>query len=66
MKKELKNKEGLKSIDAEITVEEIDDLHVAYVRYIGPYKGNAKLFEGLFEKFFPNSLQSKLLQPVFL
>lgn len=52
MKKELSNKEGLKRIDAEITVEEIDDLHVAYIRHIGPYKGDSRLFEGLFEKLF--------------
>ena len=48
----IKMKEDVNKIDAEITVEEIDDLHVAYIRYIGPYKGDSKLFEGLFEKLF--------------
>ena len=48
----IKMKEGTKKIDSEITVEKIDDIHVVYVRYIGPYKGNTKLFEGLFEKIF--------------
>ncbi len=41
-----------KRIEAEISVEEMDDLHVAYIRHIGPYKGDSKLFEGLFQKLF--------------
>lgn len=45
-------KEGKKKIETEITVEEMDDIHVAYIRHIGPYKGDTKLFEGLFEKLF--------------
>ena len=45
-------KEGTKKIETEITVEEVDDIHVAYIRHIGPYKGDTKLFEGLFERLF--------------
>jgi AraC family transcriptional regulator len=48
----IKMKEDLKKIDAEITVEQLTDIHVAYIRYIGPYKGNAELFESLFGKIF--------------
>jgi AraC family transcriptional regulator len=36
--------------EVKITVKEMPDMHVAYVRHIGPYKGNAALFEGLFAK----------------
>lgn len=35
---------------AEVKVKSIPDLHVAYIRHIGPYKGNTKLFEELFGK----------------
>lgn len=33
-----------------VEVKEMPELNVAYVRYIGPYKGDSKLFEGLFNK----------------
>ena len=33
-----------------VEVKEMPELHVAYVRHIGPYKGNSELFEGLFDK----------------
>ncbi len=33
-----------------IEVREMPELTVAYVRHVGPYKGDAKLFEGLFTK----------------
>ncbi len=45
-------KAGLKRVEAEIAVEEMDEMHVAYVRHIGPYKGDSSLFEGLFQKIF--------------
>ena len=35
---------------AEVEVMELPDLEVAYVRHVGPYAGDSKLFEGLFEK----------------
>jgi AraC family transcriptional regulator len=37
-------------IPAEITVKNLPELHVAYVRHIGPYKGDAELFTRLYEK----------------
>jgi len=36
--------------EVKIEVKEMPQMHVAYVRHIGPYKGNSKLFEGLFMK----------------
>ena len=35
---------------AEVTVEQLPETTVAYVRHTGPYKGNAKLFEDLYGK----------------
>lgn len=53
----------------EVKVEEREEFTVAYIRYIGPYKGNSDLFEGLFTRLFkwamPNNLcvfpQTKIL-----
>jgi AraC family transcriptional regulator len=36
--------------EIKVEVKEMPDMHVAYVRHIGPYKGDAALFEGLFMK----------------
>lgn len=36
--------------EARIEVKEIPEMHVAYVRHIGPYKGDSALFESLFGK----------------
>lgn len=48
----IKMREEIKRLEAEITVEEMKDMHVAYIRHIGPYKGDIKLFEGLFNRLF--------------
>lgn len=32
----------------EVTIERMDKTRIAYIRYVGPYAGDAKLFEGLF------------------
>jgi len=34
----------------QVEVKEMPELHVAYIRHIGPYKGDSELFEGLFNK----------------
>lgn len=39
-----------KKLQTEVTVKEMPDFHVAYVRHIGPYKGDSELFKGLFQK----------------
>ncbi|MBN2129154.1 MAG: AraC family transcriptional regulator, partial [Sedimentisphaerales bacterium] len=36
--------------EVNITVKDMPEMHIAYVRHIGPYKGNAALFERLFGK----------------
>ena len=36
--------------EVNITVKDMPEMYVAYVRHIGPYKGNAALFERLFGK----------------
>jgi AraC family transcriptional regulator len=43
----VKMKKGLK---ANVEVKELPEMNVAYVRHIGPYKGNPELFEKLFTK----------------
>ncbi|MBN1271592.1 MAG: AraC family transcriptional regulator [Candidatus Aminicenantes bacterium] len=35
-----------------VEVKDMPEMVVAYVRHIGPYKGDTKLFEGLFKKIF--------------
>lgn len=35
-----------------VEVKQLPEMTVAYVRYVGPYKGNEKLFAGLFEKLY--------------
>ena len=41
---------GDSKFQANVKVEDLADMHVAYVRHIGPYKGDEKLFENLFGK----------------
>ena len=43
---EMKNKE----IQTNVEVKDLPELHVAYVRHIGPYKGDQELFAGLFNR----------------
>ncbi|HON78363.1 MAG TPA: AraC family transcriptional regulator [Spirochaetota bacterium] len=33
-----------------VTVKDMPEMHVAYIRHIGPYKGDGDLFEDLFER----------------
>jgi len=35
-----------------VEVKELEEMTVAYVRHIGPYAGDGKLFEGLYNKLF--------------
>jgi len=39
-------------MEGKVEVREFPETDVAYVRYIGPYKGNAKLFENLYGKLY--------------
>ncbi len=38
--------------DIMVEVKEMPEMEVAYVRYIGPYKGDTDLFDGLFSRLF--------------
>lgn len=39
-----------KNINAKVEVKEMPEIHVAYIRHIGPYKGDQELFARLFGK----------------
>jgi len=39
-----------KSMQTEVSIQEIPQTTVAYIRYIGPYAGDKELFEGLYSK----------------
>ncbi len=43
---------GSKESPLNVEVRDLPDMHVAYVRHIGPYQGNSKLFDRLFTKLF--------------
>jgi AraC family transcriptional regulator len=38
--------------NVEVEVKDLPELHVAYLRHIGPYKGDSALFASLFEKLY--------------
>ncbi len=52
-----------KKTKLQVEVKDIEPMHVAYVRHIGPYKGDSKLFEGLFNKLFTWAGPRGLIQP---
>lgn len=39
-------------LNKSVEVKELPKMTVAYIRHIGPYKGNDQLFEGLWNKLF--------------
>lgn len=47
----------------QVDVKDMPELHVAYVRHIGPYKGNSELFAGLFGKLCGWAGPRGLLRP---
>ncbi len=46
------NQNRRQDMKAEVKIESIDKMRVAYVRYIGPYAGNAELFGNLYKRLF--------------
>jgi len=46
----------------QIEVKDVPEKHIAYVRHIGPYKGDADLFENLFNKLMKWAAPRDLLQ----
>lgn len=59
------NKWSIKMIDSElkteVNVQEFPEMKVAYVRHIGPYAGDGKLFEGLINKLMKWAVTRGLL-----
>jgi len=58
----MKTKTGT-ALETNVEVREMPEIHVAYVRHIGPYKGNAALFEGLMEKLMKWAGPRGLIKP---
>jgi AraC family transcriptional regulator len=56
----MNNKDQIK---ADVRVEDMPELHVAYIRHIGPYKGDTALFAGLFGKLMKWAGPKGLLLP---
>jgi len=50
-------------IQADVVVKDIPELQVAYVRHIGPYKGDSELFGKLFEKLMTWAGPRDLIRP---
>lgn len=46
------NKKWRFAMDPKVNIERIEKTRVAYLRYVGPYAGDAALFEGLYERLF--------------
>ena len=43
---------GKSTFTADVEVKDLPDLHVAYIRHIGPYAGDKELFDRLFTRLF--------------
>ncbi|MEQ9366750.1 MAG: GyrI-like domain-containing protein, partial [Leptospirales bacterium] len=50
------------ALTGRITIQNLADMHVAYVRSIGPYKGDAELFRQLFDRLFQWATPHRLLE----
>ncbi|MBN1782540.1 AraC family transcriptional regulator [bacterium] len=51
------------SLEAKVEVKQLEPMTVAYVRHVGPYQGNEKLFEQLFEKLMKWAGPRELVGP---
>lgn len=40
------------AMKSEVKIEKINKMKVAYIRYVGPYAGDSKLFENLYKRLF--------------
>lgn len=40
------------SLTADVEVQEFPDIHVAYIRHVGPFAGDVELFKRLFDRLF--------------
>lgn len=50
------------ALSGQVRIERLADMHVAYVRSIGPYKGDAELFRELFDRLFQWATPHRLLE----
>ena len=50
-----------KKDNLKVEVKTIDEMELAYIRYVGPYKGDESLFEGLFSKIMKWAIPRDLL-----
>ena len=48
----MKDLEGIENMKFDVEVKDMPDIHVAYLRHIGPYAGDHALFDRLFNKLF--------------
>jgi len=47
-----KGKMNMNDYSTQVSVRDLEEMTVAYVRYIGPYAGNEELFKNLFDKLY--------------
>lgn len=52
-----------KPLNVEVEVKDLPEMHVAYVRHVGPYKGDSQLFEGLFGRLMQWAGPRGLMRP---
>jgi len=54
---------GESRIKAEVEVKDLPEMHVAYVRHVGPYQGDSELFEKLFGRLMQWAAPRGLVRP---
>lgn len=54
---------GQQTVTAEVEVKELDAVHVAYVRHVGPYQGDGELFGRLWGQIMKWAAPRGLIQP---
>lgn len=50
-------------LEAEVVVRETEPMHLAYLRHVGPYQGDAELFDGLWGKMMQWAGPRGLMRP---
>jgi AraC family transcriptional regulator len=54
---------GKNPMNVEVEVRDLPEMHVAYVRHVGPYKGDTQLFERLFGQLMQWAGPRGLMRP---
>ena len=54
---------GDRTLNTEVEIQDLSSMHVAYVRHVGPYAGDAQLFERLWQKLCNWAGPRGLIQP---